>query len=115
MLTEGSYHTALTIYALAAFAVLLLGNLWILKGRSAGVRLLVSLPLAALFLTPAFTQPGGDTFAPAMIVLAFQWLSQGAEAATYALRALAVFTGAALLLAVVLALLLRWRSRRAER
>lgn len=114
MLTESSYHGALLIYVAAALLALLLMNRWLLPGRSWALRLLLTLPLASLLLTPAYIQPGVDTLAPALIVLAFQWLSQGAEAAQHALSPLLLFTGAAVGVAVLLAAILAWRARAAE-
>lgn len=102
MLTESSYHTALWVYALAALAALALFNLWFLPRLRWRLRAVLTLPVAALLLTPALIAPGADTWAPALIVAAFQWLNQGREAAAHALRPLALFTAAALLLAVAL-------------
>ena len=84
MLTEGSYHGAIWVYVLSAISALVLFNLWILKERSWGLRLLLTLPLATLLLTPAYIEAGAKTLAPALIVLAFQWLSIGQEAAQHA-------------------------------
>lgn len=114
MLTESAYQLALITYLLSAILALGLFNLWLLRGRSAALRLLLTLPLAALLLTPAYIQPGAGTLAPALIVLAFQWLSQGAEAAEHALRPLLLFTGVAAGAGVLLAGLLTLRSRRAR-
>lgn len=106
MLTEEGYFAGLVIYAGAALLALLLFNLWFLRGRSAALRLLLSLPLAGLLLTPALIQPEADTFAPAVVVVAFQWLSQGPDAAAHALRPLVLFTGSALGLGILSAFLL---------
>ncbi|MFK7831150.1 MAG: hypothetical protein AB8B57_15360 [Congregibacter sp.] len=106
MLTEDGYFAGLMVYIGAALLALLLFNWWLLRGRSAALRLLLTLPLGALLLTPALIQPGADTFAPALIVVAFQWLSQGPEAAEHALRPLGLFTGSALALGVLCALVL---------
>ena len=65
----------------------------------------------ALLLTPAYPREGVETFAPALIVAAFQWVNEGREGAMHALRPLAFMS----LAAVVLALLLRitvFRGRR---
>lgn len=111
MLTETGYSGALLAYSASALLALLLMNLWLLRDRTWALRLLLTLPLAALLLTPAYIQPGADTLAPALIVLAFQWLSLGAEAAQHALSPLLLFTGGAAAVAVVLAALLLWRAR----
>ena len=112
MLTESAYQLALVIYLLSAILALGLFNIWLLRGRSAALRLLLTLPLAALLLTPAYIQPGAETLAPALIVLAFQWLSQGAEAAEHALRPLILFSAVAAGAAVLLAGLLALGTRR---
>jgi hypothetical protein len=101
MLTEGGYHGALLIYVAAACVALLLANLWLLKGAGLYLRVLLSLPVAALLLTPAYTDPDGGTLAPALIVAAFSWLSIGPEAAQHALRPLLTFSVLALVLALV--------------
>jgi hypothetical protein len=114
VLTEGGYFVALSVYILSALLALVLLNLWLLRGRGLGLRLLISLPLAALLLTPAYIQPGAETLAPALVVLAFQWLSLGPEAAEHALRPLALFTGASFALGLLGAMLLLWRNPRGE-
>jgi len=115
MLTESGYQGALLVYVIAALLALALGNLWLLRGRSLGVRALVTLPLAALLLTPAYIQPEADSFAPALIVVGFQWFSQGLAAARHAIDPLALFTLVGLGLGALLALLSWWRSRREKR
>ncbi|MDP5069877.1 MAG: hypothetical protein NWQ45_03165 [Congregibacter sp.] len=104
MLTDSGYMSALIIYVLAALAAVVLMNVWLLRGRSLGVKALWSLPVLSLLLTPAYIQPEAETFAPALVVLAFQWLSEGKEAAAHALRPLLLFTSVALGLGVVAAL-----------
>jgi len=105
LLTEGSYVSALWVYSLAAVAALVLFNYWFLARWPLWSRVLISLPMGAVLLTPALINPGAETFAPALIVVAFQWLSQGQEAAVHALRPLGLFTGIALVLAMPLAVL----------
>ena len=114
MLTESAYRLALITYLVSALLALGLFNIWLLRGRSAALKLLLTLPLAALLLTPAYIQPGAETLAPALVVLAFQWLSQGPEAAEHALRPLVLFTGVALGVGVLLAGILILRARRAR-
>ena len=58
MLTEDSYLNALWVYALAAIAVLVMFNLWFLPAGRWWLRVLLTLPLAALLLTPALIAPG---------------------------------------------------------
>jgi hypothetical protein len=114
MLTETGYTGGLVVYCVSAVLAVLLMNLWLLRGRSTALRLLLSLPVAALLLTPAYIQPGADTLAPALVVVAFQWLSQGPEAAQHALSPLLLFTGAAASIGVFLALILLWLGRGAD-
>ncbi|EED33095.1 conserved hypothetical protein [gamma proteobacterium NOR5-3] len=111
MLTETAYLGALIIYALSALLAVALMNLWLLRSWSLGFKLLLSLPLLSLLLTPALIQPEAPTFAPALVVLAFQWLSQGQEAAAHALRPLLLFTGISAGLALLVALVLGWLGR----
>ncbi|WOJ94252.1 hypothetical protein R0135_03570 [Congregibacter variabilis] len=114
MLTESAYLGALIVYALSAMFAVALMNFWLLRSWSPGFKVLLSLPLLSLLLTPAFIQPEADTFAPAVVVVAFQWLSQGQEAATHALRPLLLFTSISAGLGVVLALILAWLGRRSS-
>lgn len=111
MLTDSGYITALGVYLISAVLALLLMNLWLLRGRGMALRVLISLPLAALLLTPAYIEPGAETFAPALIVAAFQWLAQGPEAADHAVRPLALFTGVSAAIAVCLAVIFAWLGR----
>ena len=115
MLTEGSYQSALWVYALAAIAALVVFNLWFLPRARWRLRVALTLPLAALLLTPASIAPGADTLAPALVVAAFQWLSEGREAAVYALRLLALSGAVALLLAVALPVAAARIRKRRER
>ncbi|WP_439101697.1 hypothetical protein [Congregibacter sp.] len=115
MLTESAYITALILYTLSAVIAVVLMNVWLLRSRSLAVKLVVSLPVLAFLLTPALIQPEADTFAPALIVLAFQWLSLGKEAAEHALRPLLLFTGLSFGLGLILALVALFRSRGSSR
>ena len=117
MLTETGYLGGLFVYGGAALVALVLFNLWMLRGARWGVRCLVTFPLAALLLTPAYIEAGAETLAPALVVAAFQWLNDGAEAAAHATRPLLVFTALALaigLLAFVLSLFFGRRSAGAD-
>ena len=110
MLSESSYLTALYVYIGAAVAMMLLLGWW-LRRWDPGVASLAVLLSGALLLTPAYPRDGVETFAPALVVAAFQWINEGMEGAMHALRPLAF----ASLAAVVLALLLRltlFRGRR---
>jgi len=111
VLSESSYTGALYVYIGAGLAMMLY-LAWRLSRRwSPGLVALVVLVAGALLLTPAHPGDGVDTFAPALIVAAFQLITDGVEGAQHALRPLA-FSCA---VAVVLALLLRlsiFRPRR---
>lgn len=109
MLTDSGYYTGLAVYVTSGLLALALINLVFLRPVRWGTRCLVTLPLAALLLTPAYIAAGATTFAPALVVAAFQWLSAGPEAAEHALRPLALFFGVALaagFLAFLLSMLL---------
>lgn len=103
MLSESSYMTALYVYIGAAAAVMLYLAWWLSRHWRPGTVALCVLLAGALLLTPAYPREGVDTLAPALIVAAFQLLTQGLDGAMHALRPLAVMCAAA----VVLALLLR--------
>lgn len=111
MLTDSAYLTALLVYSFSAAVAVLLGALWLLKGRSLAVKILIALPLLSLLLTPALIEPGADTFAPAVVVAAFQWFTQGQEAAAHALKPLALFSGLAFAVGLLLALVLIFLNR----
>ena len=61
MLTQSAYLTGLVTYVFAALFALWLMHRWLLASLPAVWRLLIILLLAALALTPAYTQPGADT------------------------------------------------------
>ena len=103
MLSESSYLTAMYAYVGAACVMLLYLAWWLSRHWRSGWVALVVLLGAALLLTPAFPRDGVDTFAPALIVAGFQFLTYGYEAAEHALRPLAFMSA----LAVVVALFLR--------
>ncbi len=111
MLTATSYAVGLTVYVLSALLALVLANLWFLRNRSPALKVFLSLPLAALLLTPAYIEAGAETLAPALVVAAFQWLSQGPEAASHAVRPLVMFTGLGFALGAVAGALLWMRNR----
>ena len=112
MLTESAYLAGLAVYALAALAALWCFQRWFLGRRSLATRLLWVLPLAALLLTPAYTAPGADSMAPALIVAAFTTLTASAAEAMHAWRPLGLITGAALGVALLGWLLSRLGTRR---
>jgi len=114
VLTSSGYNAAMMVYVVSALLALVLGNVWLLPRAGLGLRALVTLPLAGLLLTPAYIEAGADTLAPALVVVAFQMLSSGPEAAAHALQPLTVFTGAGLALGFLIFLLALWRRRRGE-
>jgi len=109
VLSESSYLTALYVYIGAALAMMLLLGWWL--RRSPGIALLAVLLCGALLLTPAYPREGVETFAPALVVAAFQWVNEGMEAAMHALRPLAFLSLAAVVLALLLRLTLFRRRR----
>lgn len=78
---------------------------WLKRHWSSGAVALVVLLLAALMLTPAYPNPDVTTFAPALIVIVFETLINGPEAAQHALKPLGIMLGAAVVLALLLRLL----------
>ena len=106
MLSEESYHLALYVYLGAAGAILLLLAWWLGRAWGAGWTLVLVLLSAALLLTPAYPNANIDTLAPAIVVAAFQVLTDGPDAARHAIRPLAVTCLSALVLAVLLKLTL---------
>ncbi len=104
MLTESSYLTAIYVYCGAAILAALWLAWWLGRRWPNGWTALLVLLLAALLLTPAFPQPGVETMAPALIVLVFESLLNGPDAAAHAIKPLSI----ACALAAALALLLRF-------
>lgn len=86
MLTPQNYQLAWLIY-LSAGACMLIYLRYTWRGSMPSAALLLSvLALAALLLTPARPESGADTYAPALVVAAFDLLTYGPEAVTRALR-----------------------------
>jgi hypothetical protein len=103
VLDESSYLTAIYTYIGAALLIMLCLGWWLARHWSAAMVALTVLLAGALLLTPAYPRDGVETFAPALIVAVFQWVTEGSAGALHALRPL----GFACLIAVVLALFLR--------
>ncbi|MCB1708477.1 MAG: hypothetical protein KDI10_07075 [Halioglobus sp.] len=103
MLSESSYLAAMYAYIGAGLAIMLCLGWWLSRHWSAGWVALAVLLTGALLLTPAYPREGVDTFAPALIVAVFQYVTEGIEGAGHALKPLAFSS----LVAVILALLLR--------
>lgn len=115
MLSESSYHTAISIYAGSAGILLLYLGWWLSRHLRAGFVALLVLPLAALLLTPAYPRAGVETMAPALIVAVFQYFTQGQEAAAHAVRPLVFMTGVALVIAVLIVIIGFLRGTRSKR
>lgn len=103
MLSESSYLAAIYVYVSAALIIMVYLSWWLARHWGSGMVSLAVLLAGALLLTPAYPKEGVDTFAPALIVAAFQWMNEGIGGAGHALRPLALTSG----IAVFLALLLR--------
>jgi hypothetical protein len=102
VLDENSYLMAIYVYVGSAVVMLIYLGWWLARHwRPAWVALVVLL-MAALLLTPAFPKPGVTTMAPALIVAAFQFATDGPEAAEHALRPLIFLSGVAVVLALLL-------------
>lgn len=117
MLTDVSYQTAIYAYLGAALLALLCFGWWLSwRWRPGWVAVVVCI-FAALLLTPAFPNEKAETLAPALIVAGFQFFVYGYEEAEDAIRALATFTAAALVFALLFwVVFLRGRvSRQARR
>lgn len=112
MLSESSYLTALYTYIGAACAILLCLGWWLSRSWRAGWVTLVVLVGAALLLTPAYPREDASTLAPALIVAAFALFTEGPEAAEHALKPLALMSGVAIALTLLLRLTV-FRRRRA--
>tara|TARA_R110001599_G_scaffold325504_1_gene537673 strand:- start:43975 stop:44331 length:357 start_codon:yes stop_codon:yes gene_type:complete len=95
--------TGLYVYIGAALAVMVYLAWWLSRHWRPGTVVLCVLLAGALLLTPAYPREGVETLAPALIVAAFQLLTEGLDGAMHALRPLAFMCAAA----VVLTLLLR--------
>ena len=107
MLTGGSYQLAMATYLGAGALALLLLAWWLRRWPLLASWLCCS--GAAPLLLPAYPEPGMETMAPALVVAAFQFGTEGLEAAMHALRPL----GVALLAAQVPGLALgAWLRRR---
>lgn len=104
MLSESSYLTAIYTYIGAALAIVLYLAWWLRKYWRPGTVALLALLAAALLLTPAYPREGVTTFAPALVVAAFQWATEGMDGAMHALRPLGLTTAAAVVFAILLRL-----------
>lgn len=112
MLDESSYLMALYAYIGAALAIMVCLGWWLRRHFGPGFVSLAVLLTGALLLTPAYPREGVDTFAPALIVAGFQWLTEGMAGAMHALRPLAFISAVAVVLAILLRLTVFRRPRR---
>jgi hypothetical protein len=103
MLNESSYLMAIYIYVGAAGVLIVYVGWWLSRHWRAAWVTLVVLLMAALLLTPAYPKEGVQTMAPALVVVAFQAMTVGAEGAAHAVRPLVFLSG----LGVVITLILR--------
>ena len=111
MLTAESYIMAWTVYMVATLIGLLILYLWIGPRMSAGARLTLLLLLAAMALTPARPDANLASWAPAVIVAAFDLLTDGTEAALRPLRPMLIMSAMSLALCLFIFLGRRWRVR----
>jgi hypothetical protein len=112
VLTPENYQLAWLIY-LSAGACTLLYLRYIWRGSMPSmVLLLLVLSLAALLLTPARPESGADTYAPALVVAAFDLLTYGPEAVSRALRPIGFTLSVALALGAIIGLVQALLRRR---
>jgi hypothetical protein len=100
MLSTESYYLAWAIYLLAALGFLLVVRSWLVHVLSPASVVTILLLLAAWMLTPALPEAGADTYAPAVVVAAFDLLTLGFEEFIRALKPLVLMTGLALVVGV---------------
>lgn len=112
MLSESSYLTAIYVYVGSACIILLYLCWWLGRHWRPAWVVLVVLLTAVLLLTPAYPKAGVDTMAPAVIVAAFQILTQDIDSAQHALKPLVFFSEVAVVIALLLRLLVFRRPRK---
>ncbi|MEM0954499.1 MAG: hypothetical protein AAGI24_10190 [Pseudomonadota bacterium] len=114
MLDTESYLNAWLAYGAATLVALGVLYVWIGARWSHSTRLGCALMLAALALAPA--HPGTDvsTWAPAVFVAAFEFLTDGADAAMRPARSLLAGAGLGLAAWILVVALSRIFSRRAS-
>ncbi|MDP4918036.1 MAG: hypothetical protein NWR12_09970 [Haliea sp.] len=103
---------ATVLYLGASLLSLLTMFWWFRRLISPAWRWLLLLIGMALLMTPAYPYEGVSTFAPALVVVAFQMLTNGPEAAAHAIRPLVAALGLAFGLALLLKLTVLRRARR---
>ena len=107
MLTNESYMIAWLIYLVAGLGALVIMNFWLRGGVATGARHTIILLLAGLAFAPARPGPEQDLWAPALIVMPFEWLTSGYEAAIPALGSILNMLGLCLVASVLVYLIRR--------
>ena len=115
MLTAASYHTAWAIYLAAALALLVLVRQWLRPRVGAGWLVTLLLMLAALLLTPSLADPDLHSYAPALVVAAFDLLTHGPDSVQRSLRPMLVMQALALVLSFIFLIITRWILRSKEK
>jgi len=105
---------ALYIYTGAAGVMLLYVGWWLGRHWRPAWVCLVVLLLAALLLTPAYPGEGIETMAPALVVFAFKYMTEGMQGAAHALRPLLFMGGAAVVISILMKVIF-FRRRKAPR
>ncbi|HAN68349.1 MAG TPA: hypothetical protein DD808_01480 [Halieaceae bacterium] len=113
MTGQSDYLVATLVYLGAALCALGALFWWLRRRWSPLWRWVLLLAGAALLMTPAYPYEGVNTFAPALVVAAFQLLTAGPEAAAHAVRPLAAALGLAMLLTLLLYFTVLRRARHA--
>ena len=88
MLTDTSYMYAIYIYLGSGFLLSVLLTYLIRHWLTSGIRVTLFLISLSVFLIPAYPADGVETMAPAVIVAAFQFFTNGIDAAAHAVRPL---------------------------
>lgn len=101
MLTAQSYLVAWLVYSGALLVGLLILHGWLRRRISATALHTLLLLLAGLALAPAHPEEAPTIWAPALIVLPFDFLTLGADAASSALRSILAMLGLALVASLI--------------
>jgi hypothetical protein len=102
LLTDETYATALQVYIAATLVALFILNAWTARRVGAAVRTTVLMVLAAVALAPSHPVEGGSSWAPALFVAGFDFLTDGIDVAMRSLRSLLIAVVIALALSLVL-------------
>ncbi len=107
MLDQDAYVTGMAVYLGAGGLASLYFAWWLSRRWANSIAIALGLVAAALLLTPAYQGADAQTMAPALVVAAFEWLTNGPEAAAHAIRPLSAALAAAVAIGA-LVLLLGW-------